>query len=794
VTPDGRHVVSGSDDGMINMWDLDAGRLVDTLDDHTAGVRACAVTPDSRHMVSASYDRTLKVWDLETRRVVTTLKGHTDGVRACAIVPDGRRVVSASDDGTLKVWDLDARRLVITLDGHTNGVRACAVTPDGQRVVSASDDGTLEVQDMDARRVVALHGHAAGVRACAVTPDGRHAVSGSVDLTLKVWDLDAGRVIANLEGHTDWVRACAVTPDGRRVISGADDHTLKVWDLETGRLLSTLEGHTNWVRACVVTPDGRRMISASNDRTLKVWDLDNACVLTTLEGHTAGVRGCAVTPDGRIVVSASDDRTLKVWDLRTGDLLTTLVGHAHGVRTCAVTPEGRYVVSASVDRTLKMWELASARCLHTHRGDTTFRCVAATTDTIITGDGAGTVWFLEWPRDLALRQPRPPKAKISASPTKNWPRAEATFPSPSAAQVGRGAVEPDPERDGAMLDHTRDLLDDVLDCCRIDEDRSVAEVTRVRHRGPWGDYARVLHRDGGLGILGAYPGELTIDVLERWVADVHDPFRGRGQPVSKLIIAASKIDPALHAAARARGVEVERMIDFQHVLEPFVENFVPKDCRLTPRPPLTDLTGAEMVDKCLTVEMVQVPVKKPNNNQSIPSARRQYVEVLDRFPIDDFVDLLDGAKRLRILQTFIPMDAHMYSFKDELMRSLGAGCEVHVLLCNPWSPVCQIRQMALGGRHATDIRNEIERNLHFFHDVLERLAGNARPWLKVKVYSTLPSMSIYEIDNIFFCGNYFHGWLAIDSPQIKVTDRESKLGRRLGSELDKVWDKAQAWT
>ena len=40
-------------------------------------MNACAVTPDGRHVVSASQDSTLKVWDLETVRPLATLEGHT---------------------------------------------------------------------------------------------------------------------------------------------------------------------------------------------------------------------------------------------------------------------------------------------------------------------------------------------------------------------------------------------------------------------------------------------------------------------------------------------------------------------------------------------------------------------------------------------------------------------------------------------------------------------------------------------------------------------------------------------
>jgi WD40 repeat protein len=410
VTPDGRRVVSGSDDRTLKVWDLETGRVLASFEAHTTAVRACAVLPDGRRAISASVDGTLKIWDLDAGRLAATLEGHADAVVACAVTPDGRRVISGSDDGTLKIWDPDAGREVAAIEGRAAGARACALTPDDRRVVTAFDDGALEVRDLDTGRVAATRqAHAAAVRACAVTPDGRRVVSASSDRTLKVWDLASGRLVATLDGHAGWVRACAVTPDGRRVISGSDDRTLRVWELATGRAVATFEGHAGWVRAVAVTPDGRRVISASVDRTLRVWDLATGRAVASLEGHTAGVRACAVTPDGRFAISASDDRTLKVWELATGRVLATLEGHTHGVRACAVTPDGRHVISASVDRTLKVWELPGGRCLHTHRGETVFRCVAATGTVIVAGDGAGTVWTLERPREAAPRRTRPRK-------------------------------------------------------------------------------------------------------------------------------------------------------------------------------------------------------------------------------------------------------------------------------------------------------------------------------------------------------------------------------------------------
>jgi WD40 repeat protein/3',5'-cyclic AMP phosphodiesterase CpdA len=154
---------------------------------------------------------------------------------------------------------------------------------------------------------------------------------------------------------------------------------------------------------------------------------------------------------------------------------------------------------------------------------------------------------------------------------RTWRNAGAMFPSGAAVTGPGAAADDDTDPDARQVpDRGRaaDLLDEVIAWCRIRDERSVVEIERVLHRGPWGHHARVRDRERGTELLGACDGELTAEVLDRWVADVHEPFRGRGRPVSRLVVASDRpLDPALRAAAQARGVEVERMIDYQRVLD-----------------------------------------------------------------------------------------------------------------------------------------------------------------------------------------------------------------------------------
>jgi len=236
--------------------------LVRNLEGHTAYVTACVVTPDGRHVVSASEDQTLKVWELRSGRAVAKLVGHTDRVvTACAVTPDERHVVSASTDRTLKIWDLMSGRVVATLEGHNHSVTACTVIADGRHVVSASMDKTLKIWDLECGRVLStLEGHTHGILTCTVTADGGRIISGSWDGTLRVWDFKSGKLLTTIKCGVGAVTVCAMMPGDRRVLFGAEDGSLCSFDLESGRLLARVQSNLSGVTACAAMADGGALV------------------------------------------------------------------------------------------------------------------------------------------------------------------------------------------------------------------------------------------------------------------------------------------------------------------------------------------------------------------------------------------------------------------------------------------------------------------------------------------------------------------------------------------------------
>jgi WD40 repeat protein len=72
---------------------------------HDRSVTTLHFSPDESHIVSGSSDRTVRVWDLNTGIQVHTLSGHLEAVYSVVYSLDGVHIASASEDQTVRIWD-----------------------------------------------------------------------------------------------------------------------------------------------------------------------------------------------------------------------------------------------------------------------------------------------------------------------------------------------------------------------------------------------------------------------------------------------------------------------------------------------------------------------------------------------------------------------------------------------------------------------------------------------------------------------------------------------------------------
>jgi WD40 repeat protein len=376
-SPDGRLLVSGSQDHTVRVWDIQTGRELLCLRGHTAQVSGVAFSPDGRRLASGSQDQTVKVWDVRTGQEVLTLRGHSGSIFRVAFSPDGHRLVSASQDETVRVWDGTpaegkADPDCLTLGGHAGSVNIVAFHPtDPSMVASAGADSSVRLWDAESgRQLRVLNVHGGNLIGLAFSPKGQRLAAAGQPNTVRVWDPTTGQEVPPSPLACNSGGSVAFSPDGRLLaLARWSKKSLLIWDAANGELIHELPNR--WVNMGVAfSPDSRHIATANNDGTVRVWDVMTAIeVVSPPLRHGAAATSVAFSPDGKRLASGSHDRTLKVWDTTTWKPLLVLSDPTGGVLTVAFSPDGKGLAGGSTDATIKVWDETGVK-IQTLRGHT----------------------------------------------------------------------------------------------------------------------------------------------------------------------------------------------------------------------------------------------------------------------------------------------------------------------------------------------------------------------------------------------------------------------------------------
>jgi hypothetical protein len=161
-SPDGKQVLTGSFDKTARLWDAQTGvekvvlreqMLADRSMKSRYSIMCVAYSPDGKTVLTGSDDCVARLWDAETGLEKVVLKGHKHAVTSVAYSPAGKTVLTlASGDTMVRLWDAETGMEHAILQGHTRGVTSAAFSPDGKRVVTGSMDTTVRLWDVKPRR------------------------------------------------------------------------------------------------------------------------------------------------------------------------------------------------------------------------------------------------------------------------------------------------------------------------------------------------------------------------------------------------------------------------------------------------------------------------------------------------------------------------------------------------------------------------------------------------------------------------------------------------------------------
>jgi WD40 repeat protein/serine/threonine protein kinase len=370
LSPDGRTIAVGADDGVLSLWDAVTGSPLGSARGPHAKFLSIEFHPDGRLLATTSTDNRAELWDVSPLRTRgAPLPFAADVAYPVAFHPDGRTILTAGSDGTVQLRSVETGRPVgtplRTEDRTFDALRGVAFRPGGHQILTYGRVGGARLWDAASGRP--LHGPLA--QACdivyvAFRADGRRIAMIEADAKYErigIWDADSGQRVAESRLFTHGFHYLAYHPDGRVIATSRTGGAAHLFDAETGQTQGTPMMNAGHLVVDAFSPDGRLLVSGSFDGTVRFFDAATGRPLGAILEHAGPISGLLIRPDGRGVVTSSHDGAVRIWDISEIVRHGRAVPLAAGVVTAEFSPDGRLLATDGTDGAARVYETATGR-------------------------------------------------------------------------------------------------------------------------------------------------------------------------------------------------------------------------------------------------------------------------------------------------------------------------------------------------------------------------------------------------------------------------------------------------
>jgi WD40 repeat protein len=267
-------------DGKLRIWDIGAGRLLQTMEPGGASIDLLVLSPDGRWVFTGDHSGNAVVWDSNTGKAKFEVRlAHYPSAAAFSL--DGKLLAIAPAGDPLQVFNVSEGRQFYATGEVTGGTTALAFSRDGTAIGAADADTAVRIYDARTGKLVAEnHDFLLEPLALDFTADGKQVMAAGADKILAVIDAVSGRLVHRSEKTSEPVFYLATSPDGTSValvFMKADNLSqpapVAVWEVSSGKkklewLPPALALTGGWTR------DGHVIAVTAGPDAMSIWQAE----------------------------------------------------------------------------------------------------------------------------------------------------------------------------------------------------------------------------------------------------------------------------------------------------------------------------------------------------------------------------------------------------------------------------------------------------------------------------------------------------------------------------------------
>ncbi|OQR80130.1 cell division cycle protein 20-like [Tropilaelaps mercedesae] len=264
------------------MWNAQTGSIehLIELSDQQDYISAVQFSQDGFYLAVGLSSNAIELWDVEAQRLLRTLNGHTN--RVGSISWNSHICSSGARSGIIMHSDVRvAEHQQGSVHAHLEEICGLRWNPDGKYLASGGNDNQLHFWPQSVsgrpRPIHTFTDHMAGIKAISWCPFQRNVVAsggGTADRTVRLWNIATGSMLSCTDTKS---QVCGLlwNEEYRELVSahGYSNYEVNLWKYPNMSKIGELRGHTARILNIALSPDGSTVMTASGDETLRSWSL-----------------------------------------------------------------------------------------------------------------------------------------------------------------------------------------------------------------------------------------------------------------------------------------------------------------------------------------------------------------------------------------------------------------------------------------------------------------------------------------------------------------------------------------
>ena len=255
INNDGRFLAYGTKQGVIQVFDLSAKRVIHTLNYHRDQINCLIFDSKNQYIISGADDKKIVTWDLYSGQRIKIIEDFKSHVRCMELSPDDKILAAGGKKKEIFTWNFPSGFLKGILKGHKKDVISLSFNLNGNQLLSIGKDKFMIVWDVGKQQLV---------RKTEI--ESKTMNNSGIDVNSARFSFDKYFVGIGMQERV-------LAKGGRQMIF---KYNLGFYDWKTGSEIEVLQGNKTDINFFAITPDKNYAItdnSTLRQNRLSFWNI-----------------------------------------------------------------------------------------------------------------------------------------------------------------------------------------------------------------------------------------------------------------------------------------------------------------------------------------------------------------------------------------------------------------------------------------------------------------------------------------------------------------------------------------